>query len=345
MEQLLLEISKIFEWAITGSNFDMMCAILNTLSTLASIASFENYYSTFMPGLKKLTSMVGGDSQQQSIVRNLTVECIGFLLTSIKDNQQMFASECQVIMESLLTMEDTLDVDDSLHSAMFKVYAQVASCLKQNFVYANRIIDRMVHGIMAKVDYKMVDETETVPEGRQQSKYIKLKVDMKLNGGIKNLILNTDTLERKIEGTNLLVALAENMGANFAPFVEKSMEPVVSHLSFKHSKHIRHNMQVMVKLLVGCCQTPEQRLFVLERTMPGLLNELVAVLKLQQDEDIGLILEVVASVMPHCTEQMLTNLPQLLNSALAVTKQIVKEIETDYSAKDMDEELQNEMDE
>ena len=79
--------------------------------------------------------------------------------------------------------------------------------------------------------------------------------------------------------------------------------------------------------------------------MPGLLSELVAVLKLQQDEDIGLILEIVASVMPFCTEQMLTNLRQLLNSALAVTKQMVKEIESEYASKEMDEELQNEMDE
>lgn len=283
MEPLLLEISKIFEWAIAGNNFDMMCAVLNTLSTLASIISFEKYYNSFMPGLKKLTSMVGGDNQQQSIVRNLTVECIGFLLTSIKDNQQMFASECQIIMESLLAMEDTLDADDALHSAMFKVYAQVTSCLKQNFMYAGRIIDRVVHGIMAKVDYKMVDETETVPEGRQQSKFIKLKVDLKLNGGVKNLILNTDTLERKIEATNLLVSMAENMGVAFAPFVEKALEPVVTHLSFKHSKHIRHNMEVMVKLLVNCCQTTEQKLFVLKSTMPGLLSELTNVLKLQQD--------------------------------------------------------------
>lgn len=49
--------------------------------------------------------------------------------------------------------------------------------------------------------------------------------------------------------------------------------------------------------------------------------------------------------MPHCTEQMLATLPQLLNSALAVTKQIVKEIETEYASKEMDEDLQNEMDE
>lgn len=108
----------------------MMCAVLNSLSTLAAITSFEKYYASFMPGLKKLTGAVGGDTQQQSIIRNLTVECIGFLLTSIKDNQQMFASECQTIMESLLTMENSIDTDDALHSAMFKVYAQVAGCLK-----------------------------------------------------------------------------------------------------------------------------------------------------------------------------------------------------------------------
>jgi hypothetical protein len=34
----------------------------------------------------------------------------------------------------------------------------------------------------------------------------------------------------------------------------------------------------MVKLLVDCCQTAEQKLFVLQQTMPSLLSELINVI-------------------------------------------------------------------
>lgn len=195
---MLCEIGKIFEWGLSNNNFVMMDAVLGTLCSISSIASFEKYYNNFMPGLKKLVAMISGENTQQSLLRNKTVECIGYLLTSIKDNPTMFASECQVIMESLLTMEDTLDKDDALHSAMFKVYAQVVSVLKENFVYAPRIIDRCLNAITAKVDCKVIDEAETQPENKASSKMFKLKLDLRINGGIKNIVLNTDSLEQKI---------------------------------------------------------------------------------------------------------------------------------------------------
>lgn len=37
--------------------------------------------------------------------------------------------------------------------------------------------------------------------------YAKLKLDLKIDG-IKNIVLNTDTFSQKIEGTNLLSAMA-----------------------------------------------------------------------------------------------------------------------------------------
>jgi hypothetical protein len=74
-----------------------------------------------MPNLKKIILNFRREPHF-FIIRNLTIECIGFMLISIKDNKSMFDSELQLIMESLLCMQKILDVDDILHSAMFKVY-------------------------------------------------------------------------------------------------------------------------------------------------------------------------------------------------------------------------------
>lgn len=283
LQGMLTSIGNIFEWSLKNNNFMMMSSILNTLISISSIASFEKYYNNFMPGLKTLISMMSGDNPQQTIIRGKTVECVGFLLASIKNNEQLFLQECQVIMESLLTMQQTLEKDDSLHSAMFKVYKNVVSIMKENFPYCDRIINKAVEATGQKVDCMIVDEGDSKTEGKKLNKFFNLKYDMGLDGGVKNIILNTDSLEQKLEGANLLVALASNMGMNFAPFIERTLDVVTSHLSFKNSKELRHNMIVMVKLMVSACHNQQQKNFILERTMPGLLNELTQVIKLQSD--------------------------------------------------------------
>jgi len=49
-------------------------------------------------------------------------------------------------------------------------------------------------------------------------KYVKLKLDLKIDG-VKNIVFNTDTFEQKIEASNLICAMAENMGAGFLKYV------------------------------------------------------------------------------------------------------------------------------
>jgi asparagine N-glycosylation enzyme membrane subunit Stt3 len=73
LDGMLASIGKIFEWGVTNNNFVMMDAVLGTLCTIASIASFEKYYGSFMPGLKKLVAMVAAENTQQSLLRNKTV--------------------------------------------------------------------------------------------------------------------------------------------------------------------------------------------------------------------------------------------------------------------------------
>lgn len=48
---------------------------------------------------------------------------------------------------------------------------------------------------------------------------MKIKLDLKLEG-VKTLVLNTETFEQKVAATNLLSAMAENMGHNFIKYIE-----------------------------------------------------------------------------------------------------------------------------
>ena len=86
---------------------------------------------------------------------------MGCLLTSIKDNKELFVSECGTIMESLLNMADSLDKNDSLQRAIFTVYENVVEIVKGDFAtYAPRIIDRALYAVNVTVDCRVVDENE-----------------------------------------------------------------------------------------------------------------------------------------------------------------------------------------
>ena len=69
--------------------------VLETITNIAEMNSFENYYSTFMPGLKKILSMIGTENQQQIMIRSKTVETIGYLLASVKMHPQLFEPDCK----------------------------------------------------------------------------------------------------------------------------------------------------------------------------------------------------------------------------------------------------------
>ena len=61
--------------------------ILNVLFMVAVVIgdNFFNYYNVFMPGLKQLLMSLPGTTPKQITIRTLTIEFIGFLVSSIKN--------------------------------------------------------------------------------------------------------------------------------------------------------------------------------------------------------------------------------------------------------------------
>lgn len=94
IEQILGSLGKIFENSLSGMNYIMLEAILDTISTIAEHNSFDRFYPTFMPGLKKIIAMIGIDTQQKIMIRTKTIETMGYLLYSIRENPTLFTPEC-----------------------------------------------------------------------------------------------------------------------------------------------------------------------------------------------------------------------------------------------------------
>jgi len=95
LPQIMQEIARIFEYSVMKMNFILLESVLDTVTSLAEMNAFENYYPVFMPGLKKILSLIGNENQQQIMVRSKTVETIGYLLASIKEHPQIFEPDCK----------------------------------------------------------------------------------------------------------------------------------------------------------------------------------------------------------------------------------------------------------
>ena len=126
IDQILGSLGKIFENSLSGMSYIMLEAILDTISTIAEHNSFDRFYPTFMPGLKKIITMIGIDTQQKIMIRTKTIETMGYLLYAIRENAALFKPECEEIMKSLLEMQQTLPEDDMMHKSLFVVYENVA---------------------------------------------------------------------------------------------------------------------------------------------------------------------------------------------------------------------------
>ncbi len=65
-------------------------------------------------------------------------------------------------MGSLIDMCSKLEADDILHKASFVVYESVAECIKGDFsAFSDYIFPIVAKAAVKKVDFKVVDETET----------------------------------------------------------------------------------------------------------------------------------------------------------------------------------------
>lgn len=174
------------------------------------------------------------------------------------------------------------------------------------------------------------------------NRIIKFKFDMKLEG-VKNIILNTDHLTQKIEASFLIACMAEFMGVNFVPYIEKTIPLVAELMVYKHSREIRNNSIETIKFMVLNCPQQEQKLQVLKMVWEPFLNELATVVRGQDYKQTCGMVEVLAETMPSMDQSMAMKLPEICSRVISMVNAVVKEIENGYNMEDMDEDEQDKL--
>lgn len=209
LPSILADLARIFENALSTSNFIMLEATLETMSQIAVCNNFAPYYSNFMPGLMRVVSLITCDTPQKINIKSRTIETMGDVLTSIKGTE-LFENECTNIMQSLINLQTQIHAEDILNRAIMNFYENVVEVMKERFsIYSDFVFEKAMMAAMRPVDVQIIDElgNEKGDKKGLMHNYIKVKLDLKLDG-VKNIVLNTDTFSQKIEASNLLSAMS-----------------------------------------------------------------------------------------------------------------------------------------
>lgn len=332
LNSILGDLSRIFENALSTSNFIMLESVLETLSVIASCNNFAPYYQTFMPGLTRVVAMITSDTPQKINIKSKTIEAMGDILSSIKDTE-IFASECSNIMQSLMTLQSQIDSEDILNRAIMTVYENVVEVMKENFaMYSDFVFERAMTAALRPVDVQIVDELDKEKTGKKglMHNFAKIKFDLKIDG-IKNIVLNTDTFEQKVEASNLLSAMSEHMGSAYLKYAEHTVKIIKEIMHLKSSREIRGNMIDCCKFMVAAGTTQQQRYEILSQIEGCLSSALETAIKFKDNEEVCSITEAYSIVMPSMDEAMLSALPTKMMAVMGMVNGMTKEIENIYS--------------
>jgi len=117
-----------------------------------------------------------------------------------------------------------LDSQDVLNHAFFTVYENVVSIMKERFaIYSDFVFERAFEAAMRPmrpVDMEIIgqlDQEKGIPK-KPTHRYLKQKLNLKIDAFKKN-VFNTDTFVQKLESTNLICDMAENMGPSYLKYI------------------------------------------------------------------------------------------------------------------------------
>lgn len=98
-------------------------------------------------------------------------------------------------------MTMNMEADDPMHKAIYVVYENVVTSLKEKFsMYSDYIYEHVIQAANRKIELTIIQEGDVTKADnlkRNKHNYAAYKLDLKVDG-VKSLVLNTDHLAQKI---------------------------------------------------------------------------------------------------------------------------------------------------
>ncbi|KAL4509172.1 hypothetical protein ABPG72_018103 [Tetrahymena utriculariae] len=350
-DKLLLGVSQTFEKCLSENNQRTLEETLICLSTIAVTleTEFVKYYNNFMPGLQTLIQTLPATNSQQISIRTHTIECMGYLLSAVRKNKEIFYRDSEIIMNALLAMQNDpkMEKDDPHHSPILVVYAQIADAMKEGFSkYLPAIAQKILQGASISIDLVAEDVIDGAPQKQDydKSKFVKYNFDLGMLGGMKALQLNMAALEQKIEAFHTLYAVAAATKTAFLPYVEQSLEIVTKHISFKHSRDISETCIKTLKFLMAACGNDQAKISaIFNNIAPTLLQLLTNSVSQSNADDVYILI----TNITECYKRFVNNsginlevvekITQQAAQSLKIAADLKKEVIKQFANEDMDD--------
>lgn len=256
--------------------------ILSLLSCLAGVldTSFDSHYNKFMPGLKKILVDTKWETQQDQQLRASCIECIGFILSSVKEKPEICRQDaidvCQNIIEILVN--GNLQESDPQITAIPTAISQISTCIKEEFKqFLPHLMPALIRDAQRDVDFKVRDaddfegEEENAKDGRQT-----LQLKVKGMEGQKQVSMNTYALEVKINAVQILKNLARNLGVHIFEYIEDIAKVCIEKLlEDPFAQTLRKESAKVMRFCIGACKEhPEKQKALFIMTYIRLMTEL-----------------------------------------------------------------------
>lgn len=153
-----------------SSCFLLLEEVLGGLSLYATLitSAFSAYYQEFMPLLKELVGRVpsGENIPQQESIRVLATECMGYLLTAVKDQPALFQPDLVAVMAGLLSLHKSIkEEDDQNLSAIVNVYSNLAAVMGPAFEpYLQEVFPLVLKAASIQVHFSVEDILAGAPK-------------------------------------------------------------------------------------------------------------------------------------------------------------------------------------
>jgi hypothetical protein len=242
---LLGILSSLFETSLNLNYAPLQEETLTNLSLLATIMDkdFAGYYTSIMPGLKKVFYNLQPMNQQQAQLKSNAIDTISYLCSSISENADNFMDDLKELSESFAKLLSSLKEEDPQVPALLTAFSHISTSMRENFYpYLEVIFPLLENYINADIGFKLEDADlgEYVHEDIGCKEDKKLSVVLNMQGvDNKKLSMNTYALQNKIMALNVLHEICLNMEKSFNPFLERFLTLIKNLLKYPYSRKVR----------------------------------------------------------------------------------------------------------
>jgi len=281
-DDLLESCSKLFSEGLDNNCASLQEEVLALVSCIATLIEdkFVKYYPNFMPGLKQIIINTPNETTLQKDLRSNTIQTIGFMMDAIKNTKENidgFKQDGKEIVEifSKILTSGKVTYDDPQVTAITNALCQVAAVLQEDFApYLPPIMEKLIEGAKMNVDFKLED-AELPNNNEKEENLTSITFKMKGLEGEKMLSLNTTALETKINSTQVLRHMAENLKTTFFPYVEETYQVISELFEYKYSRAVREASIEACQYLIEACTEDGQK----EQLMSQLTTNFISAIK------------------------------------------------------------------